>query len=165
MKRLIVATLSAVTLLASAFASDRPSELRPFQRGSWAQLLRAHAGRPALVHFWGVTCGPCKAELPLLGAFMRDHPDVDVVMVNADLVPDLPDATKAMLKDSGLSAAENWTFSEGYVERLRFEVDPAWQGDIPRTMLIARNGAIRTIDGVVDMAELENWRLGEAAPR
>jgi len=161
MKRLIVVALTTVLLLGSAFASDRPFELKPFGRGSWAQLLHAHVGRPTLVHFWGVTCGPCKAELPLLGAFMRDHADVDVVMISADLVPNLPDATNAMLQHAGLSAAENWMFNEGFVERLRFEIDPSWQGDIPRTMLIARDGAITTIEGAADMAEIERWREGQ----
>jgi Thiol-disulfide isomerase and thioredoxins len=41
-------------------------------------MLRSHAGRPTLVHFWGVTCGPCKVELPLLGKFMKDNAEVDV---------------------------------------------------------------------------------------
>jgi len=39
-------------------------DLRPFVRGSWAQLLKAHQGKPIVVHFWGLTCGPCLAELP-----------------------------------------------------------------------------------------------------
>ena len=50
------------------------SALKPFQRGSWQDMLRTHAGRPTMVHFWGVTCGPCKVELPLLGKFMKDIP-------------------------------------------------------------------------------------------
>jgi hypothetical protein len=40
---------------------------------------------------------------------------------------------------------------------LRFEIDPDWQGDIPRTMLISREGAITTIEGSAEMAELEKW--------
>jgi thiol-disulfide isomerase/thioredoxin len=160
MKRQLVASLFIVMLLASAPASDGQSELRPFGQGSWASLLRSHAGRPTLVHFWGVTCGPCKEELPFLGEFMRDHPDADMVTISADLVPDLPGATKAMLQKSGLSAAENWIFSEGFVERLRFEIDPTWQGDIPRTVLIARDGTITTIEGS-DMAEIGKWRQAQ----
>ena len=160
MKRLVIAIASSAMLLASAFAADAPSELRAFGRGSWSSVLRAHAGRPTLIHFWGVTCGPCKEELPQLGAFMRDHPDIDMVMISADLVPDLPAATKAMLQKSGLSAAENWIFSEAFVERLRFEIDPAWQGDIPRTMLVARDGNITTIEGA-DIAEIETWRQAQ----
>jgi thiol-disulfide isomerase/thioredoxin len=157
-RRLVVTVLSTVLLFVSAFAADGPSELKPFGRGSWTSLLHAHAGRPTLVHFWGVTCGPCKEELPLLGAFMRDHPGIDIVTISADLVPDLPAATKAMLQKAGLSAAENWIFDEGFVERLRFEIDPTWQGDIPRTMLVTRDGTITIIEGAADMAEIGRWR-------
>ena len=54
-------------------------------------------------------------------------------MISADLVPNLPGAARAMLEKAGLGTAENWLFGDGFVERLRFEIDPAWQGEIPRT--------------------------------
>jgi thiol-disulfide isomerase/thioredoxin len=154
--------LAAIFLLASmtaAPAADAPSGMKPFVRGSWQEMLRAHAGRPTMVHFWGVTCGPCKIELPLLGQFMKDHPEVDVVMISADLVPNLPHAARAMLDKAGLGTAENWLFSDGFVERLRFEIDPAWQGEIPRTMLVARDGKVTTIEGSAEIADLEKWLL------
>jgi thiol-disulfide isomerase/thioredoxin len=156
MKRLL---LAAILLLACApsVPASHESELKPFERGSWQQLLHSHAGHPTLVHFWGVTCGPCKVELPQLGEFMKHHPAVDVVTISADLVPNLGPATRSMLQNAGLSSADNWIFSDGFVERLRFEIDPAWQGDIPRTMLISRNGEIITIEGSATAAALEKW--------
>lgn len=132
-------------------------QLRAFQRGSWQTILHAHAGRPTMVNFWGVTCGPCKVELPLLGKFVRDNSGIDVVTINADLVPNPREAALSMLQKAGLSSTENWTFSDGFVERLRYEIDPAWQGDIPRTMLIARDGKITTIEGIVDLAKVKKW--------
>jgi thiol-disulfide isomerase/thioredoxin len=157
MKRPLLAGVFLVAFLLSAPASETPSQLKPFGRGSWNDILRSHAGRPTIVHFWGVTCGPCKVELPQLGEFMKVHSGIDMVTVSADLVPDLPAATQSMLEKSGLRPAENWIFSDGFVERLRFEIDPAWQGDIPRTMLIARDGTITTIEGSAEMADLEKW--------
>ena len=157
MKRQFAAGLLLMTLLASAPASDAQPELMPFQRGSWQKLRHAHVGHPTIVHFWGVTCGPCKVELPLLGTFMRDHQGVDMVTISADLVPNLPAATRAMLQKAGLASAENWIFDDGFVERLRFEIDPTWQGDIPRTLLIAADGGITTIEGSADLAEIGKW--------
>ena len=155
-RRLLVA-LFLFASLATARGAETPSELKPFVRGSWQDVLRSHAGRPTLVHFWGVTCGPCKVELPLLGQFMKDHPGLEMVTISADLAPDIPGAAQSMLKKSGLSSAENWIFSDGFVERLRFEIDPHWQGDIPRTLLISRDGTITTIEGSAEMADLEKW--------
>jgi thiol-disulfide isomerase/thioredoxin len=157
MKRCLLAAIFFVLSLTAGPAAETPSELKPFVRGSWQQMLHSHAGRPTLVHFWGVTCGPCKVELPLLGRFMKDHSDLDVVTISADLVPNLPGASHAMLEKAGLGSAENWLFSDGFVERLRFEIDPAWQGEIPRTMLIARDGTVTTIEGSAEIPELEKW--------
>jgi len=156
MKRQLFAGIFLFSFLISAPASEAP-QLKPFGRGSWNDILRSHAGRPTIVHFWGVTCGPCKVELPLLGEFMKVHPAIDMVTVSADLVPDLPVATRSMLANSGLQSAENWIFSDGFVERLRFEIDPGWQGDIPRTMLISREGTITTIEGAAEIADLNKW--------
>ena len=71
MKRRLLAAIFLFASLATAPAAETPSELKPFVRGSWQEMLRSHAGRPTLVHFWGVTCGPCKIELPLLGQFNK----------------------------------------------------------------------------------------------
>jgi len=65
--------------------------------------------------------------------------------------------TAAALDKAGLSSTENFIFNDGFVERLRFEIDPAWQGDIPRTMLISRDGTITTIEGSAEIADLEKW--------
>jgi thiol-disulfide isomerase/thioredoxin len=162
MKRQFLAAILVFAFVPSVPASEE-TQLKPFERGSWQQLLRSHRGHPTLVQFWGVTCGPCKVELPLLGEFMKGHPAIDVVTVSADLVPDLPGATRSMLQKSGLSAAENWIFSDGFAERLRFEIDPTWQGDIPRTMLISREGALTTIEGSAEIAELEKWSDAQLA--
>jgi thiol-disulfide isomerase/thioredoxin len=157
MKRFLLAAIFLIASLVAAPAAETPSELKPFVRGSWQHVLRSHAGRPTLVHFWGVTCGPCKVELPLLGQFMKDHSELAVVTISADLVPNLPGAARAMLEKAGLGSAENWIFNEGFVERLRFEIDPAWQGEIPRTLLIARDGTVTTIEGSAEISDLEKW--------
>jgi thiol-disulfide isomerase/thioredoxin len=162
MKRQFLGLILLLAFVPSAPASEE-SQLRPFERGSWQQVLHAHAGHPTVVHFWGVTCGPCKVELPLLGEFMKAHPAIDVVTISADLVPDLPAATRSMLQKSGLASAENWIFGDGFAERLRFEIDPAWQGDIPRTLLIARDGTITTLEGSAEIADLEKWSSGQLA--
>jgi thiol-disulfide isomerase/thioredoxin len=157
MRRSYFAAALLLAFLMPVAVQSTETELRPFERGSWQQLTKAHAGRPTIVHFWGVTCGPCKVELPLLGQFAKDHPGIDVVTISADLVPNLPAATQSMLDKAGLSSTENFIFNDGFVERLRFEIDPAWQGDIPRTMLISRDGTITTIEGSAEMADLEKW--------
>jgi len=161
MMRYAFVALLGLLVLASNATSASATEIKPFERGSWQVIRAAHAGRPTLVHFWGVTCGPCKVELPELGKFAKAHPGIDVVMIDADLVPNSIQAVTTMLAKAGLDKTERWMFGDSYAERLRYEIDPKWQGDIPRTLLIAADGTITTIEGSADISNLEKWAASE----
>lgn len=161
MTRRLFSAMIALAMLSPVAVQS--AELKPFGRGSWHALTKAHAGRPTIVHFWGVTCGPCKVELPLLGQFMKENGAIDMVTISADLVPNVPAAARSMLEKAGLGSAENWIFDDGFVERLRFEIDPAWQGEIPRTILISRSGETMTIEGSAEMADIQKWFEQQAA--
>ena len=140
-------------------------ELRPFVQGSWQELRRIHAGQPTIVHFWGVTCGPCRVEMPEWGRLLRERPDMNLVMIDADFVPNEPDKVVAMLSRTGVSAAEQWMFDDDYEERLRFEVDPQWHGEIPYTVLIARDGTTTTLAGAADPSQIRAWLDLQSKPR
>jgi thiol-disulfide isomerase/thioredoxin len=146
-----------------ALTAANTEDVHAFGRGSWQHIRKAHAGEPLIVHFWGVTCGPCRAEMPQWGKFLSERPDLHLVTVDADLVPNTPTAVVTMLAESGLSArAENWMFSDEFVERLRYEIDPHWQGEIPRTVLIAADGTTTALEGVADFAEIGAWLDAQA---
>jgi len=158
MKRWFALALAGLLLAPTMSASSaKNDDVHAFVRGSWKQLRAAHAGQPLIVHFWGITCGPCRAEMAQWGQFLKTHPRLPLVTIDADLLPDQVDAVKSMLAQSGLSSAENWMFDDDFVERLRYEINPHWQGEIPRTLLIARNGATTTINGVADFARIGAW--------
>lgn len=130
---------------------------QPFQRGSWNTLLDAHRGHATIVHFWGVTCGPCLAELPEWGRFASQRRDIDLVMVDADPTTVPPEDLAAVLEKAGLSGIESWRFADSFTERLEYEIDPQWHGELPYTLLIKGSGAMETILGAVDFAVLQRW--------
>ena len=164
MRKWLLPVVLALALSSGSIGSAATDGVRQFVRGSWQDIRKAHAGRPTVVHFWGLTCGPCRTEMPAWGNLLRERHDLDLVVINADLVPNEPGAVSAMLAQTGLAAAENWTFGDGFVERLRYEIDPQWQGDIPRTLLIARDGSVTTIEGGADLNEVAGWLDRQRAP-
>jgi hypothetical protein len=78
-------------------------------------------------------------------------------VIDADLVPNTADAVAETLAKTGLSGAENWIFADDFAERLRFEVDRRWRGEIPMTLLIARDGETTTIEGAADPDQVRAW--------
>ena len=131
--------------------------LQAFERGSWAKLRTAHDGKPVVVHLWALTCAPCLVEMPLWGRLAAERPDMRLVMIAADPVPQDPSRVSDMIARSGLAKAENWVFADRFNERLRYEIDPAWGGELPRTMMIDRDGQVTMLPGVADLAEVRTW--------
>ncbi len=137
-------------------------EARPFVAGSWRAILAAHAGRPTIVHFWGMTCGPCRLEMPRWGALLARRGTADFVTVDTDAVAAAPGQAAAFLAGAGVSAAETWSFADTFAEKLYFQVDPHWQGEIPMTALVGRDGHVTRMTGAADMGAVETWLDAQA---
>jgi thiol-disulfide isomerase/thioredoxin len=166
MRRTIVLGL-VLALGLSAGVSLRAADANPipFERGSWAKLLAEHAGQPTIIHFWGITCGPCIVEMPKWGKLLAERPDMHLVLVAADPLPQSPDLVNGAVQRAKLDGAESWSFADRFYERLRFEIDPAWSGELPRTLLIAADGSRTVLPGVADPSAVRKWLDAQSRAR
>jgi thiol-disulfide isomerase/thioredoxin len=149
--------LLAALLCVASFPAAEAADPQSFGRGSWAKLRAAHAGQPTVVHFWGLTCAPCLVELPHWSALQVRRPDLRLVLIAADPVPQDPERLAATLAKAGLDKTESWSFTDRFYERLRYEIDPAWAGELPRTVMIDRDGKVTVLPGVADLAQVRQW--------
>ena len=159
----MIRTFFLTLLLVVASAGAQAADLQSFGRGSWSKLRTAHDGQPTVVHFWGLTCAPCLVEMPEWGKLRAERPDMKLVLVAADPVPQDPARVNDMLARADLAKAENWTFTDRFNERLRYEIDPAWSGELPRTLLLAADGTPTVLPGVADLSRVRAWL--DAQPR
>jgi hypothetical protein len=165
-RTIIVVALAAITVGLSAVVALRAENTGqpiPFERGSWAKLNAEHAGKATIIHFWGVTCGPCVVELPKWGKLLAERPDMRLVLIAADPLPQSPEQVNGALQRANLDHAESWSFADRFYERLRFEIDPAWSGELPRTLLITADGSHTVLPGVADLSTVRKWL--DAQPR
>lgn len=166
MRRIVfLAIVLAVGLGAAALGGARASDPQPFERGSWAKIRAAHAGRPTIFHFWGLTCGPCLVELPHWGELLAQHTDMKLVLIAADPLPQPVDQVRSTLERAGLVRAESWSFSDRFYEKLRFEIDPRWAGELPRTVMVAADGTPTVLAGVADLGRVRAWLDAQSAER
>jgi thiol-disulfide isomerase/thioredoxin len=159
-----VALLVALLVTLASFGGADAASPLPFERGSWATLRAEHAGQPTVVHLWGLTCGPCLVELPKWSKLLAERPDLRLVLVAADPVPQDAERVADTLSGAGLANTESWSFSDRFYERLRYEIDPAWAGELPRTVLIDRDGKAIVLPGVADLDRVRVWLDAQSKP-
>lgn len=148
-----VAILLLLALL--AFNPAGAQELKPFVKGSMQRLVDARQGKPFILGFWSLSCPPCRDELAALGELARKYPRLDLVLVSTDM--DASDAVVAVLKQAGLQRADAWVFADEFTDRLRFEADKKWRGELPRTYLYDPAHRVDAYSGKLDPALLEQW--------
>lgn len=134
----------------------RAGDIAPFVPGSFAEIRKARAGKPVVVHFWSVTCPACVAELADWGKISRERRDVDLVIVNADQ-PNERARVELRLEKAGLREATHFAFADPFVDRLYFEVDRHWRGELPFTALISASGGMEMVTGPLDDPQITAW--------
>jgi thiol-disulfide isomerase/thioredoxin len=155
-----LACLLAVSLQSQRALGETP---RPFVQGSWQALRQAYKGEPVVVHFWGLTCGPCLAELPQWGAFAARHAGLQIILVNWDRRAEDQARIEATLAKAGLGSVKSWVLADSFEEKMRFKIDRDWMGELPRTLLIARDGNVTAFSGAADFSALAAWLAAERA--
>jgi thiol-disulfide isomerase/thioredoxin len=130
--------------------------VRPFVTGSLAKIVAQRQGKPFVLAFWSVSCAHCPMELKALGEIRKRNPQVDIVLVAAD-TPDEAPLTAQLAASYGLGKVEQWVFADDMPERLRFEIDRRWHGELPRTHFYDREHRIEVVSGVVPKQQLLGW--------
>ncbi|MEO1767250.1 TlpA family protein disulfide reductase [Thiobacter aerophilum] len=148
--------LAFAFLCCVALTAQAQMPLRPFVSGSLAAIEAAQGGRPFLLSFWSVDCAPCRAELAQLARLARAHPQLTIVLVSTD-PPGAAEDVQAVLDQYAPAWAERWIFADPFSERLRFEVDPRWHGELPRSYLYGPGGRVEGISGPIDPQRLAAW--------
>ncbi len=155
--------MKALAFLAALLLCAGPAvagDAAPFVRGSWQDIRAHYAERPLVVHLWGLTCGPCLTELPRWSRLRAAFPKIDLVLIAADPAPMPAERVEATLAKAGLGDVESWNFADRFTARLRFEIDPAWRGELPRTLLIDPDGTVTAVPGVTNWKTIEDWASG-----
>jgi thiol-disulfide isomerase/thioredoxin len=161
MKRALL-PLAAAAMFALGAPQAGALEFKPYGRGTFAALREAHAGRPLLVHFWSATCAPCLAELSDWARIAAAKPGADIVFVDVDAENDRARA-QGRLEKAGLAREAHYGFAEDGGERLYFEVDPTWRGELPFTAMIDADGKLFTVTGTIDAPLIGAW-LAKSTP-
>lgn len=137
----------------TSFAAPTP---QPFESDSLAKIVHSRQGKPFLLVLWSLDCSVCMKELDTWGRLVKKQPKLDLILVSTD-APELAGEVSAVLEMRGLGRVESWIFAEGDAPELRYAVDPAWYGELPRSYFYEVDGQRRAVSGVIEAEELNAW--------
>lgn len=144
---------------ASAAGARATPAFRPLQAGSFAALVAARREQPFLLVLWSITCGPCRDEFALLREMRAHHPRLPLVLISTDDATDEALAATA-LKDFAMDGEESWIFADD-AQKLRFEIDPGWYGELPRAYFYDASHRREGVSGSLARTRIESWIRAE----
>ncbi len=155
----IIQCLLSLLLCLSCACSSAAQIAKHFVRGSYQEIVSAHAGKPFVISLWSLDCTYCLEDMVLFGKLSKKYHDLDLVLISTDTPEQMKEIARTLQKYP-LRKAESWVFADSFVERLRFEVDTQWYGELPRTYFYDARGHSLALSGKLDYTQIEQWIRG-----
>lgn len=152
-RRLLPLAISATVGVPVGVAS---ADALPFTTDSFESISRVNRGQPFALVFWSVDCAPCIKELSTLAVALRQHPKMKLVLVSTDEEEARPRVDQ-MLARHRLDRVESWIFANADSRRLRYQVDPNWYGELPRSYLYDTQQRRVPLIGAITAERLDTW--------
>ena len=155
MPRSILAFLQFALLCSMALSVHaEQAQLKPFVSGSYQQLLDSNANKPFMLVIWSITCSSCLKDMALLNKMHKTHPEINMLMLATDDASATDDIQKILAKND-LTGLENWLFADENPQKLRYEIDPKWYGELPRTYFLNKKHEREGVSGVLSQEDYE----------
>ena len=137
--RLLLMTACCWTQLASSATEGKPAPPMSAKLLDGSVFkLSDQAGKVVMLNIWATWCAPCRAEMPALDTYFREHRDEGLVLVaiSWDDVRDEPKVRELMKKYSFPAALARDVDLKGYGR--------IWR--LPLTFVIDKHGVLRKDD-------------------
>jgi thioredoxin-related protein len=151
--KLLVLAFIMLTLLSGC--SDDLA-VNNFVKGSFNQIKAQYQGQAHIIVFWSKDCAYCMKELSFLGDNLNNYPTVKLTTISADIFLDKT-AVQKQMKAHNLDDVDAWVFSDAVAQKLYFDVDPRWHGELPLMYLIKPDHTIKRQIGYMKQEDLLTW--------
>ena len=151
-KHLMIIVLLVFFMLAKHGIAAEKDKQNQFQSGSYQQILANNKEQPFILSVWSVTCSSCLKEMELVRKIHNKKPELKFVMLSVDDFSDV-DEVRNILYKQGVADLESWVFAEQNSQRLRFEIDSGWYGEIPRTYFFDKSHNRVGVSGLITEKE------------
>ncbi len=145
-----------ISLIISHNALANETAIKPFIKGSFNQIQQEQSSHPYIVTFWSESCAFCMKELALFGRLISRYPNINIISITTDPFLD-KDTIEQILASKNLANAQKWVFADNYVERLYFDIDKSWRGELPLSYFFDKNNKMIRHLGIIKEPALIEW--------
>lgn len=143
-----------VFVLLNAFNIPAHADPSAFTSGNYQKILAANTNQPFMLVIWSVDCPSCLKDMELLSTIHKRRPNLKMIMLAADNLS-VTGQIQQILEKNQLSGIENWIYAEDNTQKLQFEIDPKWYGELPRTYFFNSAHQRTGISGVMSKEDYE----------
>tara|TARA_B110000467_G_scaffold139307_1_gene138637 strand:- start:330 stop:797 length:468 start_codon:yes stop_codon:yes gene_type:complete len=130
-----------------------------FNKLHFEQVKQDKLGQKWLVLLWSVDCPPCMKELALVQKLQQKQEDLAVIMINTDTEESSEKERNDIIKHFDLVNLKSFHFTQGQETQQRYQIDPQWFGELPRSYFIDEQGTFHGKSGLIAEELLTQWLL------
>lgn len=141
-------------ILLTVFNIQAQAAPAAFTSGSYQQILASNANQPFMLVVWSINCPSCLKDMELLSSIHKSRPELKMIMLAADELS-ASEQIQQILEKNQLSEIENWVYAEENTQKLQFEIDPKWYGELPRTYFFDKAHQRTGVSGVLSKEDYD----------
>lgn len=131
--------------------------IKPFVSGSYQQIVQENTGKGFMLIIWSLDCSSCIKDMEILSALHKTRPTLKMIMLSTDEPDQSQDIAKLLVKYQ-LADLDNWVFADDNSQKLRYQIDPSWYSELPRTYFFSASHQREGFSGALKADEY-NERL------
>ena len=131
-------------------------EFMPFDMNTRKVIEKRYIDQPLIISFWSIDCPYCIDDLKKLGKALSKNTNVKLITVCVDGKESAKKAER-ILSQANLPKHEKFQYAEVDEDRLRYNIDPAWYGELPRTYFYDATHQVTPLSGKISNSFLDKW--------
>ena len=131
-------------------------DFMPFDMNTRKVIEKRYIDQPLIISFWSIDCPYCIDDLKKLGKALSKNTNVKLITVCVDGKESAKKAER-ILSQANLPKHEQYQYAEVDEDRLRYNIDPAWYGELPRTYFYDTAHQVTPLSGKISNSFLDKW--------
>ena len=131
-------------------------DFMPFDMNTRKVIEKRYIDQPLIISFWSIDCPYCIDDLKKLGKALSKNTNVKLITVCVDGKESAKKAER-ILSQANLPKHEQYQYAEVDEDRLRYNIDPVWYGELPRTYFYDAAHQVTPLSGKISNSFLDKW--------